>query len=210
MVPLMRYLAGLLLSALLLAGNPAQAQQKAISVAFASGIASLDPARAGNLQEYSYCNAIYNSLTYIAPDLSLKPELAVSWTHNAELTSWTFKLRDGVTFHDGRKLTADDVVFSIKRIQDPKTGSRIRSQLAVITDVVAVDPLTVRFDLQIPYADLPMVLGDYTVRIIPNGYADLAKRPIGTGSFRIRGVRARRPTCCQEEPELLGKGPACC
>ncbi len=184
MATLTRFAAGFLMSALLVAGTPAQAQ-KTVSVAFASGIASLDPARAGNLQEYSYNNAIYNALTYIAPDLSLKPELAVSWEHNADLTSWTFKLRDGVKFHNGKPLTADDVVYTIKRIQDPKTGSRIRSQLAVINDVVAVDPLTVRVDLKLPYADLPMILADYTVRIVPNNYTDFAKRPIGTGPFEF-------------------------
>jgi peptide/nickel transport system substrate-binding protein len=185
MKPMQGLVAALVASGLLLSQTPAQAQQKVLSAAYSSGIANLDPARAGNLHEYGYVNAIYNSLTYIDADLSLKPELAVSWAPNADITSWTFKLRDDVTFHDGRKLTADDVVWTIKRIQDPKTGSRIRSQLDVISDVVAVDPLTVRFDLKFPYSDLPMVLGDYTVRIIPNGHTEIAKQPIGTGPFQF-------------------------
>lgn len=177
--------AALVMSGALAAGTVAQAEPQVLSTAYASGIANLDPARAGNLQEYGYVNAIYNALTYIDPDLKLQPELAVSWTPNDDLTSWTFNLRDDVTFHDGRKFTADDVVFTIKRLQDPATGSRARSQLGIIKDVVAVDPHTVRFDLSVPYADLPMILGDYTTRIIPNGHTDIAKEPIGTGPFQF-------------------------
>ena len=162
------------------------AQSKSTLVAsFATGINSLDPARFGNLPEYSYGNLVFNALAYIDKDLKLQPDLAESWQTSDDLKVWTFKLRDNVKFHDGRPLTADDVVWTVQRILDPKTGSRIRANLQIVKSVTAVDRLTVRFELNGPYADLASVLADYPARIVPNGYTDLAKHPIGTGPFKF-------------------------
>lgn len=158
--------------------------QGVLTVSHQSATSTLDPARAGNEAEYAYLQAVYNSLTFINWEMQPEPELAESWETSEDGLSVTFKLKPGITFHDGSDLDAADVVYTIKRIQDPETGSRVRSQLEVITDVVAVDPLTVRFDLAFPYGDLPTVLGDYTLRILPEGYTDFTK-PVGTGPFTM-------------------------
>ena len=76
-------------------------------------------------------------------------------------TEWTFKLRPNVKFHNGQPLTADDVVYTLKRIQDPKTDSPVRPTIAMVSEIEAVDPLTVRMKLSQPFADLPIQLTDY-------------------------------------------------
>lgn len=174
-------LTGLAVGLAISLAGPAVAE-KTLTVAHQSATSTLDPARAGNEAEYAYLQAVYNSLTFINWDMQPEPELAESWEVSEDGTSVTFHLKSGVKFHDGSDLDAEDVVYTIKRLQDPETGSRVRSQLEVIQDVVAVDPLTVRFDLQFPYGDLPTVLGDYTLRILPKDYTDFAK-PVGTGPF---------------------------
>ena len=71
----------------------------------------LDPTLFTSTIDYTRGRATYNSLIQHANDLTPQPELAESFEPNANATEWTFKIRNGVTFHDGKKLTADDVVY---------------------------------------------------------------------------------------------------
>ncbi len=72
------------------------------------------------------------------------PDLAVAWSANDSATEWTFKLREGVKFHDGSDFDSGDVVDLLKRIQDPELDSPVASVLAIMESVEAVDPSTVR------------------------------------------------------------------
>jgi peptide/nickel transport system substrate-binding protein len=75
---------------------------------------------------------IYDTLTRIKPDLTVEPSLAESWEVSDDGTVYTFKIRQGVTFHDGTPLTADDVAFSYTRLLDPKTASQSTAELSSI------------------------------------------------------------------------------
>src|SRR4051794_18974382 len=70
-----------------------------------------------------YVGALYDTLTKFDHQFKVQNHLAESLTPSKDLKTWTVKLRDGVTFHDGKPLTADDVIFSLKRIINPKNGS---------------------------------------------------------------------------------------
>lgn len=78
------------------------------------------------------------------------PLLATEWTANEDQTVWTFKLREGVKFHDGSDFDAEDVAAHYNRILDPEAKSASRSFLTAITEVKAVDPHTVEFHLAHP------------------------------------------------------------
>jgi peptide/nickel transport system substrate-binding protein len=164
--------------------SPANADS-VLTVALSQSLNNLDPARIQIGSEYNYANLVFNGLTYIDRNLVAQPDLAVSWSSNDDLTVWTFKLREGVRFHNGKDLTASDVVWTFRRILDPKSASRMRGNLLIVDQIVAVDLLTVRFTLKTPYADFPTMIGDYQGRIIPEGYEDQAKHPIGTGPFKF-------------------------
>ena len=75
---------------------------------------------------------IYDTLTRILPDLTVEPSLAESWEISEDGTVYTFHIRQGVTFHDGTPLTADDVAFSYTRLLDPKTASQSTAELSSI------------------------------------------------------------------------------
>jgi peptide/nickel transport system substrate-binding protein len=92
---------------------------------------------------------LYDTLVMAAPGGKLVPHLADSWEGSG--TTYTFHLHKGVKFHSGNPLTADDVVFSYQRIVDVGQGYSFLFK-GVVKDVVAVDPLTVRFDLNAPFA----------------------------------------------------------
>ena len=83
-------------------------------------------------------------------EFNIVPGLAESWEMSDDAKTWTFHLRDGVVFHNGRKMTADDVKFSFDRMLDPKVGSSMAGRLALVQSTEVVDPLTVRFNMKSP------------------------------------------------------------
>ncbi|MBM3571212.1 MAG: ABC transporter substrate-binding protein, partial [Alphaproteobacteria bacterium] len=103
---------------------------------------------------------------------------------NAQATEWTFKLRPGIKFHNDKEFNADDVVYSLRRIQDPKMDSPVRASIRMIEGIEAVDPMTVRMKLSEPFAELPLQLTDYRIMMIANG-DDPAKTGNGTGPFKL-------------------------
>lgn len=165
---------------------PAAAQGTA-RVGVGTTLNQLDPALTTIGDEYIYVHLVYNGLTRIDRDLTVKPDLAVSWSSSDDLKVWTFKLREGVKFHGGEAFTADDVVATMTRILDPKTGSRARANLGMVEKIEAVDPLTVRFTLNIPYAGMQDIFGERQLRILPkDGIATISTKPNGTGPFRFK------------------------
>lgn len=145
-----------------------------------------DPATHNKQEEaIVFCN-IYETLTWITPDHNLEPMLAESWTASENLMTWTFNLLKGVKFHHGREMTSDDVVFTFKRILDPKTASAGMDTLNMIGDITAVDASTVKFDLKFAYVDLPSIFSDQRFAIVPKDVAqDLVSKPVGTGPFKF-------------------------
>ena len=106
------------------------------------------------------------------PDLVLRPMLATEWSANEEGTVWTFKLREGVKFHDGGTMTADDVVASIKRLADPANGSNALSAFKGVLSpggIKKIDDLTVEFTLDAPNGNFPYYVStdNYNAIIVP-------------------------------------------
>jgi peptide/nickel transport system substrate-binding protein len=170
------------------AGTPRQGGT--LKMAWASSPRTLDPALAVQGDEYMLTQHIYDNLTRIDEKFQAQPQLATRWSSDEQARIWTFTLRQGVKFHHGRELTAQDVVFSVERILDPKTASPGRTAMGPIEKVEAVDRYTVRFRLSIPYADLPLGLGTTFGRILPADREPLIKTdPSGTGPFRLAEFR---------------------
>jgi peptide/nickel transport system substrate-binding protein len=124
--------------------------------------------------------------------LTLKPVLATSWTPNSTSDVWTFKIRQGVKFHNGQPLTADDVVYTYQLQSNPKGKSAALSALGPVlspSGVKKVDDFTVAFHLLAPNGNFPYLTSsdNYNMIILPKGY-DPAKWEstfIGTGPFKL-------------------------
>jgi peptide/nickel transport system substrate-binding protein len=166
-------------------------------VAFPGVPKQLDPALYTVIEEQQLGFALFDALVWVDAKLEPQPLLAETWEATADLRQWTFKLREGVKFHHGTPLTAEDVVYTFTRILNPKLGSPFRSSLGFVETVVAVDPYTVRFQLRTPSAELPLLLGAPLARIVAHDYRAslLAAKPSGTGPFQFAeytaGVGAR-------------------
>ena len=145
---------------------------------------TLDPAKQSLSTDYSRCSMFYNGLTALDGSLTPQPELALSFSHD-KATVWTFKLRKGVTFHDGSPLTAEDVVYSLSRHKDKATGSRANALAAQMTEITKQGSDEVRITLAAPNADLPVVLGTWHFFIVKDGTNDFTKA-IGTGPYKLK------------------------
>ncbi|EAV41819.1 Putative ABC transporter, periplasmic solute-binding protein [Roseibium aggregatum IAM 12614] len=153
---------------------------------------TLDPAKASLSTDYVRCCALYNRLTFLADGGKLQMELAEA-VDSSDAKTWTVKLKSGVTFHDGKTLTADDVVYSLKRHLDKETGSKVNSVAKQMEEIKAIDLLTVQITLEAPNADLPTILAMHHFMIVQDGTIDFSKG-IGTGAFKLEnfepGVRS--------------------
>ena len=154
---------------------------------------SLDPIAKGRV--FQITEKIMNRL--VRPGLDGKPEadLATSWSANEDATVWTLELRKGVKFHDGSDFDAADVLYSLNRVLDPDSDSPARSAVKMIDKVEASDSHTVSISLNTPFADMPLQLMDYRLRMIPEGSGDsIAASGIGTGPFKVEKFDAQGKT----------------
>ena len=129
---------------------------------------------------------VYEGLVRVAPDGELEPGLATAFEVSADGLVYTFFLRQGVVFHDGRPFTAADVVATFERDRDPKTGHPNPSYFAQIDQIEAPDAATVVFRMKDVDASVLslLALGDSVILPAPIPQ-DLASRPVGTGPFRF-------------------------
>jgi peptide/nickel transport system substrate-binding protein len=121
-------------------------------------------------------------------DGNLQPRLATSWEPNEDGQVWTIALREGVTFHNGQPMTADDVVASFQRLVDPDSGSSAAAtfEFLPMDGVRKVDDFTVEFALTRPLVDFPAYLNSYQAVILPADWpGSFAENPIGTGAFQM-------------------------
>ncbi|MER9202339.1 ABC transporter substrate-binding protein [Mesorhizobium sp. M0933] len=164
-----------------------------------SGAATTDTLDASNARDafpYLVNTGLRNSLTEVGRDGKLIPELAESWEPNQDATQWTFKIRQGVQFHSGKKLTSEDVVETFK---DQIRADSTATQRAVLADVVELKtdgPQTVIIKLKSSNVGLPDILSHVNFAIAPfkDGKVDWTSGD-GTGGYQLEefspGVMAK-------------------
>ncbi|MEV0148449.1 MULTISPECIES: ABC transporter substrate-binding protein [unclassified Nonomuraea] len=157
-----------------------------------SGAATgLDPQLADVATSWQLMSLVYETLVTVGPDFAPKPALAESW-ETPDPTTYVFHLRKGVTFSNGRAMTADDVVGSLKRLLAAK--SVWRGQLGPVEKVAKVDDGTVKVTLARPYTPFLAALANVPAAVLPMkeieaGAFDPAKELLGTGPFKVKDHR---------------------
>jgi len=148
---------------------------------------TMDPAF-NNLNDDSYQqNLVFNKLVNVDANFQPIPELAKAWSVSDDGKTWTFELEQGVTFHDGKPMTAADVVWSFKRLIDPAVGSPGAGLLGFLdpAGIVAVDDHTVSMTTKDVVAELPLMISNKYTMIVQDGATTevLKAKGIGTGPF---------------------------
>ncbi len=147
---------------------------------------SLDPATLASTMPVFINFQLRNCLVEVDHKGNAVPELAESWESSPDATKWTFKLRKGVEFHNGKSFTAEDVIYSFNHHRGEKSKSAAKSIVAPIQDIKADGKYTVIFTLKGGDADFPYITSDYHLVIFP---ADTTGREfekgIGTGGYSL-------------------------
>ena len=177
----------------------------AITITYKDDVATLDPAIGYDWQNWSMIKSLFDGLMdYVPGTTTLRPGLAESYEISGDGLTYTFHLRAGVTFHNGRAMTAEDVKYSLDRVTNPATQSpgagffgsikgfdkMSDGSATSLEGVTVVDPATVKIELSRPDATFLHVMAINFSSVVPKEVvdefgADFGKHPVGTGAFKL-------------------------
>jgi peptide/nickel transport system substrate-binding protein len=180
----------------LLAGSVSAAE---LTIAVSADVTSLDPHYLASQPNVNIGWHMFDALTHVDERARLIPGLATSW-RAVDATTWEFKLRQGVKFHDGSELTAEDVLFSLERpLSIAGSPGGFASYVRPIVARQIVDPYTIRLKTAAPYGALPQDLNSIPHRLekaaagASSADFDSGRAAVGTGPFRfVRFARGDR------------------
>src|ERR1700732_2689411 len=181
-----------------------------VKAAVAMPHGAIDPIRVNDSGSYQLIFQVAEFLCVTEPDLTLKPVLAESWSHNSDGSVWTFRLRRGVKFHNGVEMRAEDVVASFDRLSDPR---EVSNALSVFRGLLSkggtrkVDEYTVAFHLDTPNGNFPysVSIDNYNAVILPANYhGNYESAFMGTGPFRLDSYRPREGATFIRNPDYWG------
>jgi peptide/nickel transport system substrate-binding protein len=168
----------------------------------------LDPHTTTSSFAFTVLENVYDTLVQPGDDLTPEPALAASWETSDDLLTWTFTLREGVTFHDGSPLTAGDVVASFERIAEEGANA---FRLGAVDAFEAPDDLTVVMELNRPAPNLLDQIGAFKGMAIAPAAAieagTLGDEPIGTGPFSFVSFTPGDNVELAANPDYWGEGP---
>src|SRR2546428_185551 len=150
---------------------------------------------------------MYNQLVRFDAEMNPVPELAESWHTSPDGLTWTFKLRQGVTFHDGQEMTSADVKFTFDRLFEKSPG---RSDFIAVDKVEPAGRYAAKFVTKEPFAGLLAALGGFWGFIISEAgikkHGDLNKAALGTGPFVLQDWKVEQQMVLKRNPQYFKKG----
>jgi peptide/nickel transport system substrate-binding protein len=161
-----------------------------VTIALETDVTTLDHTQRQGVADLRVLNNVYDHLTFRARDGSVEPMIATSWETAPDGMSCTIHLREDVIFHDGTKMTAEDVRYSIMRMFDPAYTSEARGDFESLTDMVVIDDYTIRADFNRP-DPLFMMNAASRSAIVPKAFAssmsfeEFGQTGMGSGPYKI-------------------------
>jgi peptide/nickel transport system substrate-binding protein len=192
--------------------GPASAQttqKKELVVAQGGDISSFDPHISTSANDIRVSFNIFDNLVSRHPDQKLHPGLATEWKLEGQ-TTWRFKLRPGVKYHNGDPFTSADAKFSLERTYDPKAKTRVNTVFTSIERIEAPDPATLVIHTKKPDPLLPARLAFYGGQIVPKKYLEsvgpdtFSQKPVGTGPVRFTSWTKDDKAVLDANPDYWG------
>lgn len=195
-------------------GSPSGASTQSgasFSIAAVQDITTLDPHKPQWAWSKTLWPLLFESLTRYTKSggATIQPGLATSWKASSDLKTYTFKLRPGVKFSNGKPLTASDVVANFNRARDPKTGFFDAALFKAFKSVVALGQDTVEVTLSTPSVTVPERLGGLPIAdLSQSALATIGKAPIGSGPFIVKDFAPGDRVTLVPNPTYRGKKPS--
>jgi len=175
--------AGLAASPSLLAQSGVPKRGGTLTIGADADPIGLDPVTLTAFSSYDFTAQLYTGLLRWNAEMKIEPDLATGYLAPND-TTYIFRLRQGVKFHNGQPFTAEDVKHTFDRIMDPASASPSAVLFASVKAVTVVEPFTVKFELKAPSATfLSYMATNPNGVIVPRGVVDLRTKPVGTGPF---------------------------
>ncbi len=166
----------------------------------------LDPTTVTAYSSYDFTALLYTGLLRWNAEMKVEPDLATGYITPDE-TTYIFRLRQGVKFHNGQPFSAEDVKYTFDRILDPATASPSLNLFSAIKAVTVVDTYTVKFELKTPSATfLSYLATNPNGSIVPKGVADLKTKPVGTGPFVFESYEPNQQFTLKANPDYYEAG----
>jgi ABC-type transport system substrate-binding protein len=187
-----------------------------VTVASDESVPTLDPHFTTRGAGYSMELLMFEGLvTYDPANLSKPvPQLATSWQTSPDNLTWTFKLRDGVKFHDGTPVNAQAFKFSFDRLKDPANAATESATVGPVDHVDVVDDLTLNVVTKTPFPELLTNLSSSSATVLSPTAAqkgqltDFGRAPVGCGPFRFKEFQGSDTFTLEYNPDYWGKKPA--
>ncbi len=187
---------------------------------------TLDPALSIDLYAVTVIQQIFDGLVQFDKDLNVVPALAKTWKVSPDGLIYTFILREGVKFHNGREVAAEDFVYSFQRIVDPKIKSPAapflekvvgfkefqEGKISTVKGIKAMDQYTLEIKLTEPYSPFLSILGMNKFKVLPKEEvekpgADFGKFPVGTGPFKFASMKEGEEIVLEANPDYFEGKP---
>ena len=189
----------------------------------ASEPSTLDPARFGEIYAMTVANNLFDGLVEFDSNLNPVPAIAKVWKISRDHQVYTFRLRRGVRFHNGREVTAQDFVFSFTRLLDPKVDSPAASlflnirgaedfrngKARQVAGLKAKNTHTLVIELNRPFAPFLSILAMANAKVVPQEAMgqDFDHRPVGTGPFKLQSWQANKAIILTANSQYFGGKP---
>ncbi len=166
----------------------AQEDEQTLVIGFEADVSSLDPGFADISVNERVNSLIYDGLVEYGQNNKIVPGIAKDWDISEDGQTYNFYLQEGIEFHNGETLTAEDVKFTYERILNPDNGSGLRGKVTIIDQIEVVDDYTIKFKLDEPYSPFMLAM---TFGIVPKDYVQeigadqFSREPIGAGPFKL-------------------------
>ncbi len=187
---------------------------------------TLDPAFSTDIYAVTVIQQLFDGLVQFDKDLNVIPAIAKSWKISPDGLTYTFYLREGVKFHNGREVTAKDFVYSFTRIIDPETKSSssdfftkilgakefINNKTKEVKGLIALDKYTLQIIFSEPYAPFISILAMKGAKVVPKEEVEksginFGKSPIGTGPFRFVSMKEGEEIVLEANPDYFEGRP---
>ncbi len=185
------------------AATPVKGGHLRVATVQGSSTDSLDTIQLTSGHSNFLFSTMHSQLTEVAPNGQLVPLLAESYETGADPSEWIFKLRSDVTFHNGKTLTADDVIASLARHRGDQSHSSMKSFMEEVEDLTKDGDLVVKMKLKSPSVDFPVILSASTLSILPSVDGKVEVFDVGCGSYTLESFEPGQYSKLKRNPNYF-------